>query len=134
MNKNSVKCPRCGREYDLTIEKVFKGVSCPHCNKKMMMDTKTKKRLKLFRYIFVCAISIAVMFSAKEALETSMAFGILLVMALLAVMYTLSQYADRLCGRLLFHTFGFTYTEYVEIENKKVKRKQYGFYREIRFI
>lgn len=122
MKKNSVKCPRCGTEYDLTIEKIFKGVSCPHCNKKMMMDTKTKKRLKLFRYIIVCGVCIAVMFSVKDALEKSTAFGLLLVIALLAVMYTLSQYADRLCGRLLFHTFGFGYVEYVE-EEKKVKKK-----------
>lgn len=123
MKKNSVKCPRCGTEYDLTIEKVFKGVSCPHCNKKMMMDNKTKKRLKLFRYILVCAICVAVMFSVKEGLEESTAFGLLLVIALLAVMYTLSQYADKLCGRILFHTFGLNYVEYVENEDKKVKKK-----------
>ena len=122
MKKNSVKCPRCGTEYDLTIDKVFKGVSCPHCNKKMMMDVKTKKRLKLFRYILVFGICIAVMFSVKDALEKSTAFGLLLVMALLAVMYTVSQYADRLCGRILFYTFGFNYVEYVQ-EEKKVKKK-----------
>lgn len=123
MKKNRVKCPRCGTEYDLTIEKIFKGVSCPHCNKKMMMDNKTKKRLKLFRYIFVCAICLIVMFSVKESLEKSTAFGLLLVIALLAVMYTLSQYADRLCGRILFHTFGFSYVEYIETDNAKVKGK-----------
>lgn len=122
MGKNRVKCPRCGTEYDLTIQKIFKGVSCPHCNKKMMMDTKTKKRLKLFRYIIVCVVCVAVMFSVKDALEKSTAFGLLLVIALLAVMYTLSQYADRLCGRILFYTFGFNYVEYVE-EEKKVKKK-----------
>ena len=86
------------------------------------MDTKTKKRLKLFRYIIVCVVCVAVMFSVKDALEKSTAFGLLLVIALLAVMYTLSQYADRLCGRILFHTFGFNYIEYVE-EEKKAKKK-----------
>lgn len=123
MKKNYVKCPRCGTEYELTIKKVFSGVSCPHCNKKMMMDAKTKKRLKFFRYILVFAICIAVMFSVKEALEESTAFGLLAVMALLAVMYTLSQYADKLCARLLFYTFGLNYVEYVENNNKKEKKK-----------
>ncbi len=123
MKKNYIKCPRCGTEYELTIKKVFSGVSCPHCNKKMMMDDKTKKRLKFFRYIIVFVICIAVMFSVKEALEESTVFGLLAVITLLAVMYALSQYADKLCGRILFYTFGLNYVEYVENNNKKEKKK-----------
>lgn len=125
MKKNSVICPRCGTQYDLTIDKIFNGVTCPHCNKKMMMDNKTKKRLKFIRYILVLIICLAVMFSVKNALETSEAFGILLVIAMLAVMYTLSQYADRLCGRILFHTFGFNYVGHIDqpIPQKKKEKK-----------
>ena len=125
MKKNVVICPRCGTQYELTIDKVFDGVNCPHCNKKMMMDTKTKKRLKIIRYILVMIICLAVMFSVKGALEKSQAFGILLVIAMFAIMYTFAQYADRLCGRILFKTFGFNYVEYVEKpipERKKAKK------------
>lgn len=125
MNKNTVTCPRCGTQYELTIDKVFKGVNCPHCNKKMMMDEKTKKRLKLIRYVLVLTICLAVMFPVKNALEKSQALGLLVVIVMLAVMYTLSQFADKLCGRILFNTFGFNYVEYVEKpvpEKKKVKK------------
>ena len=125
MKKNIVTCPRCGTQYELTIDKVFKGVTCPHCNKKMMMDNKTKKRLKLIRYVFVLVICLIVMLPTKSVLEKSEALGILVVVGLLALMYTLSQFADRICGRILFHTFGFNYVEHVDIpvqEKKKEKK------------
>lgn len=123
MEKNTVKCPRCGTEYKLTVQKVFDGVSCPHCNKKMMMDKKTKRRLKFLRYLVVFGICVIVMYSAKTSIEKNYAFGILVVITLLAVMYLLSQFADRLCGRLLFHTVGLNYVEYVEEEKKEQRKK-----------
>lgn len=121
MDKNSVKCPRCGREYQFTIKQVFEGVNCPHCKMKMMLDKKSKRRLRIFRYIVVFAICAGAMLAIQDTLEKNYVIGMLLVIGLLALMYLFSQYADRLCGRIVYHTFGLQYVEYVE-EQKGGKR------------
>lgn len=123
MKKNSVKCPRCGKEYDLTLKQIFKGVSCPHCNKKMMMDDKTKKRLKYIRYVFVLGVSIATMYPLVKLMEDLDGVTMFIVLGMLAVVFALAQVADKVCGYILYHTFGFTYVEYVEPPVKKVVKK-----------
>ena len=122
MNKNSVKCPRCGKEYDLTLKQIYKGVSCPHCNKKMMMDGKTKKRLKYIRYLFVLVVSVATMYPLVKLMKDLDGVTMLIVLGMLAVVFALAQVADKVCGYLLYHTFGFTYVEYVETPVKKDNR------------
>lgn len=122
MKKNSAKCPRCGKEYDVSIDTVFKGVSCPHCNLKMSMDKTTKRRLKIIRYLFVFSITVIVMLSVRNAIEESMAFGLLVVISLLAVMYLFANVSDKLCGRILYHTFGYYFEQYVSIEENKRKK------------
>ena len=123
MEKNSVKCPRCGKEYALTLKQIYKGVSCPHCNKKMMMDDKTKKRLKYIRYIFVLGVSIATMYPLVKLMEDLDGISMFIVIAMLAIVFALAQVADKVCGFLLYHTFGFNYVEYVEPPVRKDTRK-----------
>ena len=127
MNKNSVRCPRCGKEYSLTLKEIFKGVSCPHCNKKMMMDDKTKKRLKYIRYLFVLGVSIATMYPLVKLMEDLDGISMFIVIGMMAVVFALAQVADKACGFILYHTFGFYFVEYVEKpvvkDTKKGKKK-----------
>ena len=113
MKKNFVKCSRCGNEYNVSLSNVYKGVSCPHCNKKMTMDDKTKKRLKYTRYVFVLLVSIATMYPLVKLTEDLDGISLFIVIGMLAVVFALAQVADKVCGFLLYHTYGFSYVEYV---------------------
>ena len=53
--KNTVKCYRCGKEYDHKLVKEF--ISCSHCHQQMKIDEKSEKRYSFMRYVFVlCAV------------------------------------------------------------------------------
>lgn len=121
MKKNEIICPRCGTSYQISLNQVFKGVKCPHCQKKMMVDSKTKKRLRIVRYLVVLIICMITMFVINKALSHSEAFALLMVAIVAAVMYLFAQIADKACGFILYHTIGLTYEEY--IEKDKVKKK-----------
>ena len=123
MEKNLVKCPRCGIEYNVSLSNVYKGVTCPHCNKKMTMDDKTKKRLKYTRYIFVLLVSITTMYPLVKLTEDLDGISLFIVMGMLAIVFALAQVADKVCGFLLYHTFGFSYVEYVAPPTKKNIKK-----------
>ena len=66
-------------------------------------------------------ICVAGMFAAQYFMGNSLAISIIFITAMFALMYLLARYADRLCGRILFYTFGAEYTDYVAEEKKRKK-------------
>lgn len=83
------------------------------------MDKKTKKRLKYIRYLFVLIVSLAIMFVAVELMNEFDGITLLIVVGMMAAVFALAQVADKICGYILFHTFGFNFIEYVEEKGKK---------------
>ena len=115
--KNTVKCYRCGKEYDLNPRKVKEVISYSHCHQQMKFTKKTATRFQIVRYLFVLVICIIIAFGINLVSNDNY----LVLLATLAVAMGVSLYADQLCLNLTGMIFGLEYEEYHE--EKKTKKE-----------
>lgn len=115
--KNTVKCYRCGKEYDQAYKKVREVISCSHCHQQMKFTKKTQTHFQIVRYLFVLVICIIIAFVISLVSNDNY----LVLLATLAVAMGVSLYADQFCLNLTGAIFGLEYEEYHE--EKKTKKE-----------
>ena len=128
--KETVKCYRCGKEYDRKDLK--ETISCSHCHKQMKITDKTGKRFRMMRYLFVLAICLIIAFCMNMATGNNY----LALLVTLCIAMLLANYADKWCLKLTDMIFGLEYEEYepVKISNKdrlkmEAQKKKKGLFR-----
>lgn len=112
--KNEVKCTRCGKQFRLDSKNLSNVVSCPHCHKKMILDIRSNRYLKAFRYLVVALVCGLLLFGMSK-IETKM-YGIIFVCLSIAI--GMAIVADKLCLWLVYKTAGLSYVEYVPKKGK----------------
>jgi len=119
--KETVKCSRCGKEFDFRGKKVSEMISCDHCHLQMKISEKTQKHFKLVRYLFLFGVCLVIAFGMNAVTQNNY----LLLLATLFVAMFLSSFADHLCLYLTDKIFGLQYEAYQPVKiSKKEKRKQ----------
>ncbi|MBO7675899.1 MAG: hypothetical protein J6S49_00055 [Erysipelotrichaceae bacterium] len=119
--KESVKCYRCGKEYDLSGKNLKEIISCSHCHQTMRISERSQKRFKVIRYLFVLILCMILAFGMSFATQGTL----LILIAVMSLAMLLANYSDRLCLRLTDMIFGLEYEEYHEKQyTKKEIRKQ----------
>lgn len=112
--KNEVKCTRCGNNIKLDPSKLSNVISCPHCHKKMVLDLKSNRYLKAFRYLVVVLVCGLLLFGMSK-IETKM-YGIIFVCLSIAI--GMALVADKLCLWLVYKTVGLSYIEQISRKGK----------------
>ncbi len=115
--KKTVKCYRCGKEYDLDPRKVKEIISCSHCHQQMKFTKKTATRFQIVRYLFVLSVCVVIAFGMNMVSKDNY----LILLGTLAVAMGVSLYSDQLCLNLTGLIFGLEYEEYHE--EKKTKKE-----------
>lgn len=112
--KETIKCYRCGKEYDRKDLKEI--ISCSHCHKQMKINEKSQKRFRIVRYMFVLAVCLVIAFGMNMATGNNY-LGLLVT---LGIAMLLANFSDRWCLKLTDVLFGLEYEEYtpVKISNK----------------
>ena len=103
--KNEVKCYRCGKETKLDSKNLKLYVTCPHCHAKMVLDQRSKRYLKYFRYLVVILACTFIMFGLKYT-KINLAIGLVTLSLAIAI----AMVADRICLFLEYYVTGLSYT------------------------
>lgn len=108
--KNIVKCYRCGKEIKLDSKNLNILIRCPHCHAKMVLDQRSKRYLKYFRYLVVILACAFILFGLKYA-EINLAISLVTLSLAIAI----AMVADRICLFIEYYVTGLSYT----MEEKK---------------
>ena len=128
--KKTVKCYRCGKEYDSKDRKEM--ISCSHCHQQMKITAKTESHFRFMRYLFVLAVCLAIAFAINLFTNNNY----LALIATMAVAMLMANFADSWCLKLTEMIFGLEYEEYhtVKMSNKdrirmEGQKKKKGLFR-----
>lgn len=128
--KETIKCYRCGKEYDRKDLKEI--ISCAHCHKQMKINEKSQKRFRIVRYMFVLAVCLVIAFCMNMATGNNY----LALLVTLGIAMLLASFSDSWCFKLTDVLFGLEYEEYtpVKVSNKdRIKmenqKKKKGLFR-----
>ena len=116
-----VKCPRCGKENEVTIKNLNKVVECSHCHKKMCLDVKSQRKIKWVRYFIMLIIAIGFAYSMQSF--TTGTTGYLIIIGYLAFLFLIMNFIDDWCLKLGFLLFDLTYMDidlYVEVRKPSI--------------
>lgn len=115
------KCPKCGKENEVTIKNLKKLVECSHCHKKMCLDVRSQRILKWVRYFIMLIIAIGFAYSMQSF--TTGKTGYLIIIAYLAFLFLIMNFIDDWCLKLGFLLFKLNYMdldEYAKIRKPSI--------------
>lgn len=104
--KNEVKCYRCGKDIKLDSKNLSLSVACPHCHAKMVLDLRSKRYLKYFRYTVVLIACVFIMFGLNYV-KTNLAISLVTLSLAIAI----ALVADRICLFIEYYITGLSYTK-----------------------
>lgn len=116
-----VKCPRCGKENEVTVKDLKKIVECSHCHKKMCLDVKSQRKIKYVRYFIMLIIAIGFAYSMQKF--TAGTSGYLIIIAYLAFLFLIMNYIDDWCLKLAFLLFKLNFMDidlYAEVRKPSI--------------
>ena len=119
------KCPKCGKENEVTVKSVKKLIECSHCHKKMCLDVKSQRKIKYVRYFVMLIIAIGFAYSMEQF--TKGTTGYLILIAYIAFVFMISRYIDDWCLKLGFLLFNLNYMDldlYAEIRKPTLFEKR----------
>lgn len=104
---NIARCPRCGKEIQLTQKTANKKIRCPHCNCIMKQDKKTDKKLLFakiaYAFTFIVIVSFIYSFFNSQITDT-----ISIVVIIFAGIVSAGT-SDVVAKWIVFRFFGFSY-------------------------
>jgi len=124
MKKTIIKCPRCGKEWEINAKTAKAGIECPHCHKKLTYDLKTRRKMKYVRYFIMLVISCGFVWAMQSFTKAN---NYIIVVAVIAAAFLLMRVIDNICQWLGFTLFKLSYMdfdEYKEIMAKLNTRKK----------
>lgn len=121
--KKTLKCARCGKEFDERVVGSKEIISCDHCHLQMKIDEKSQKRFRMVRYFFVLLVCIIIAFGMSMATTSSY----IILLGVMSIALLIANFSDSWCLKLTNLIFGLTYEEYhpVKISNKDRLKQEY---------
>lgn len=132
MKKQIIECFKCKTANEVDFKHPRRVLVCRHCGKKMTLDTKALKHLKLIRYVLLIVVSIGFMFVCSLITTNSDTYlSFIPLIVFVSLMLFFANEADRICLKLLFVLFKeVNYVEYIpEDRNRKRVTKKRGWFR-----
>lgn len=116
--KKEIKCYRCGNIIEINPKKLSQQITCHHCQGKMDLDKKSKRRFNIMRYTFIILMSLVLVTLIFMVTRST----VMIVCMTILLAFGLSSLADIVALWLTYIFFGLSY-EHIEIDKKQNKNK-----------